>query len=259
MRKLSTMLLKLLEFHSDAKVIRNQITPSRSRENALDLQRKMLEFYSQLLSKGDLCFDVEASLGDFFLELGAIVICIEQQETCLRRLHKIFGNNPKVIIVDKVVGGEEGYGELAINEKESTISIMSDKWRKEGRFSKEHKWIRTQDMYIITLDSLTQSYGLQKSCEIDVEGFEESGLKRLAKPVFFVPFEFTGEFFGDAKKCINHLLSIGHVESNCSLNESARFLFSEWATPEELHKKIDLMEDKLLWSDIYARFTDPNK
>jgi FkbM family methyltransferase len=234
--------------------MKDQMTGCASRES--HWQRRMLEFYSQFIQEGDLCFDIGANVGRFtrgFLKLGARVICIEPQEDCLRQLHKLFGNNRSVIIVGKAVGEYEGYGELMISE-EHTISTMSDKWTKEGRFSKEHRWTKTQKVSVSTLEALIQLYGLPKFVKIDVEGFEQSVIRGLTKPISFISFEFTREFFDDAKKCMSHLLSIGHVKFNCSLYESVKFLFPEWVTPEELYKKVDSSEDKLLWGDIFAKF-----
>ena len=259
MKKLLIKSLKSLRLYSLAKAMKDQMTGSASRER--NWQRRMVEFYSQFIKEGDLCFDIGANIGRFtrvFLKLGARVICIEPQENCLRQLHKLFRNNSNVIIVGKAVGEYEGYGELMISE-EHTISTMSDKWTKEGRFSKEHKWTKTQKVSVTTPDALIQLYGLPKFVKIDVEGFEESVMEGLTKPISFISFEFTREFFDDAKKCTSHLLSIGHVKFNCSLYESVKFLFPEWVTPEELYKKIDSLEDKILWGDIFAKFNVLNK
>jgi hypothetical protein len=135
---------------------------------------------------------------------------------------------------------------------------MSNKWKTDGRFSKVYKWTKTQQVPITTLDSLIRLYGLPTFCKIDVEGFEESVLKGLTKPIRFISFEFTREFFDDAKKCINHLLSIAPVEFNCSIGESMELLLPDWVTPKKLYEKLDSLEDELLWGDIYARSLSEN-
>lgn len=251
-------LLKLLKLYSTAKMVKLWMV--RSIPKDLSHDRETLEFYSQFIKRGDLCFDVGANEGKFtkiFLELGAKVVCVEPQEARLQRLYKLFGGNKNVIIVGKAVGECEGYEELMICEDAPTISTMSSKWKDEGRFSKDYKWTKTKKVPITTLDALIQSYGLPKFCKIDVEGFEESvlkGLTKCARAIPFISFEFTREFFDDAKKCIDRLLSLGRVEFNCSLGESMKFLSQRWVTPEKLYEKIDQFEDKLLWGDIYAKF-----
>lgn len=249
-------IIKLLKLYPAAKKVKLWIVRLSPRH--LFHEREMLAFYSQFMNKGDLCFDVGANVGRFtkvFLKLGAKVVCVEPQETCLQQLYQSFGNDKNVIIVGKAVGECEGYGELMICEDATTISTMSTKWKNEGRFSRDYKWTRTQDKVpITTLDALILSYGLPKFCRIDVEGFEESVLKGLTKPIPFVSFEFTTEFLDDAKKCINRLQSIGRAKFNCTLGESWKFLFSKWVAPDELYKKIAELDNKLLWGDIYARF-----
>jgi FkbM family methyltransferase len=219
-------------------------------------RRAMLEFYSQFIKKGDLCFDIGANIGKFtelFLKLGARVVCVEPQETLLRQLYKSFGNNRDVIIIDKAVGERESYGELMICDEAPTISTMSVKWKNKSRFSKNYKWTRKQKVSVTTLDTLIKSYGVPKFCKIDVEGFEESVLKGLTKRIPLVSFEFTREFLDDAKECVNYLLFIGYMEFNCVIGDSPKFLFPDWVTPKELFKKMSFAERQLTWGDIYAK------
>lgn len=255
MNKLIIKLLKSLKLYYTAKTVKHSI--DRHAWWNIHHRKKSLQFYSQFIRKGDLCFDVGANMGnrtEIFLELGAKVVCIEPQQFCLQYLYKLFGNNKDVIIVAKAVADREGYAELAICEDASTISTMSNKWKNEGRFSKDYKWTTNQKVITTSLDALIVQYGLPVFCKIDVEGFEESVLKGLTKPIPFISFEFTREFFHDAKQCINHLLSIGPVEFNCSIGESMELVFSTWATSNELYEKLDSIEDELLWGDIYAKF-----
>jgi len=248
--------IKLLKLYPAAKKVKLSI--ARMSPRYLSNEKEMLQFYSQFIKKGDLCFDVGANVGKFtkvFLKLEAKVVCVEPQETCLQQLYKLFGDNKNVFIVGKAVGECEGYGELMTCVEAPTISTMSSKWKNEGRFSKDYKWTKTKNKVpITTLDALILSYGLPKFCKIDVEGFEESVLKGLTKPIPFISFEFTREFFDDAKKCINRLQSMDRVEFNCTLDESWKFLFSKWVAPDELYEKIAELDNKLLWGDIYARF-----
>lgn len=217
----------------------------------------MLAFYSHFINNGDLCFDVGANIGnrtEIFLKLGAKIVCIEPQVSCVKILNQQYGNNRAVIIINKGLAEKEGHLEVHICENATTISTMSEKWMKEGRFSADYRWTKTQLVPVTTLDNLINQYGTPKFCKIDVEGFEYNVLKGLSKPIPFISFEFTKEFFDDSKKCINHILSIDHADFNCSIGESSQLLFSSWITPEELYAKLDSFGEKLLWGDIYVKF-----
>jgi hypothetical protein len=94
---------------------------------------------------------------------------------------------------------------------------------------------------------------MPKFCKIDVEGYEERVLMGLSQPVPFVSFEFTREFFQNARNCIDHIVSSGPHEFQVCIGETMEFLFHQWVTPERLYKKLQSIDDELLWGDIYAK------
>jgi FkbM family methyltransferase len=215
----------------------------------------MLRFYSRFIHKGDLCFDVGAHMGnrtEIFLKLGAKVIAVEPQEDCINQLREKFNNEPRLTLVNKGLSDKEGGLTLYICEDATTISTFSDKW-KTGRFS-NYKWNTEKLIPVTTLDNLIKKFGLPVFCKIDVEGFEFQVLKGLSRPITYISFEFTREFFNDIEFCVNHLLSLGYVKFNCSLGESAKMFFQSWVTAKKLYQRLDLVDDSLLWGDIYAKF-----
>ncbi|MHC1716613.1 MAG: FkbM family methyltransferase [Candidatus Dojkabacteria bacterium] len=219
--------------------------------------QSMVRFYSQFIQPEDLCFDIGANIGnrtETFLKLGARVVAVEPQSICLEQLNQAYGENKSVTIVGKAVASKEGFAEISLCKEAPTISTMSNKWKEEGRFSGDYKWASTQKVATTTLDALIEEYGTPKFCKIDVEGFEKSVLDGLSSPIPFISFEFTREFFEDTKQCIKHLQSIGKVEFNCSTGESMELFSKEWLTPKELYKRLEDLDDILLWGDIYARF-----
>jgi FkbM family methyltransferase len=219
--------------------------------------KNSIQFYSQFIRQGDLCFDVGTNIGnraELFLELGAKVICVEPQQACLQHLYKAFNNNKNIVIVPKALADKEGYAMLDVCEDAPILSTMSDKWKNEGRFSKNYKWNSTQEVPTTTLNALIEQYGMPVFCKIDVEGFELTVLKGLTKPIRSISFEFTREFFNDAKQCITHLTSLGGVEFNCSIGEKMKLILPVWVTPAELYLKLEAIKDEHLWGDIYARF-----
>jgi FkbM family methyltransferase len=232
-------------------------TAAERRAEAARQTEAMKVFYGRFVEPGDLCFDVGANLGNrtaVLLDLGARVIGIEPQPACVKRLRKLFDKNENVVIVEAAVGEREGRGELAICEEEPTISTMSEKWKSEGRFAGKNQWTKTVPVEVTTLDRLIARCGTPAFCKIDVEGFEVPVLKGLSRPIPVISFEFTREFFADAKTCIAHLQSIGPVVFNASFGESMTLLQDDWVNPEVLYGRIEAEDDAFLWGDIYARF-----
>jgi FkbM family methyltransferase len=255
LKNLIIKLLRLFKLYSAAKTLIHLIDHYNLKK--IHKRKEARQFYSQFIRKGDLYFDVGANIGnrtELFRKLGARVVCIEPQQICLQHLHKLFAADKDVIIVAKAIADKEGYAELAICEEAPTISTMSTKWKNESRFSKNYTWTKTQKVPTTTLDTLIRQYGLPVFCKIDVEGFEESVLKGLTKPIPIISFEFTRELFHETKQCINHLLTIGSVEFNCASGETMKLLFPTWVLQDELYAKLDSMEEIFDWGDIYARF-----
>ena len=227
------------------------------RSGAVRQKEAMNSFYGRFVRPQDLCFDVGANLGnrtEVLLDLGARVICVEPQPLCVQRLRKRFGNNADVVIIEAALGEREGGGMLAVCEQEPTISTMSQRWRSEGRFAGKNEWAKTVSVAVTTLDCLIAKYGKPAFCKIDVEGFEVPVLKGLSQPIPVISFEFTREFFSDARSCIDHLLSIGPAVFNASLGESMMLMGEKWVHPEELYGMLEAEGDPLLWGDIYAKF-----
>ena len=123
-----------------------------------------------------------------------------------------------------------------------------------GRFAEMYQGTKTVPVKLTTLDRLIARYGRPLFCKIDVEGFEFSVLKGLSQPITYISFEFTREFFGDAKNCIDHLLCIGPAVFNVSMGESLSLLWQDWVEAEVLYEKIESTDDASLWGDIYVNF-----
>jgi FkbM family methyltransferase len=137
------------------------------------LCRKILNFYSQFIKKGDLCFDVGAHKGNraaAFLKIGARVIAVEPQKSCIKFLQSKFGKNPNFVLVGKGLAESEGELTMSICEEADDISTFSEKW-KMGRFS-QYEWNKKELTQVTTLDNLIKEFGPPIFCKIDVEGFE---------------------------------------------------------------------------------------
>jgi len=220
---------------------------------------ELYHFYKNFIEPDQLCFDVGANIGertDVFLQLGAKVICIEPQPDCVEILHAKYDQNLNVEILPVGLASIPGVMTLSICSTANTISTFSEKW-KTGRFE-EYSWDSRHDVEMLTLDELIGRYGTPKFCKIDVEGFELEVIKGLSSPIDFISFEFTSEFFGDAKKCIQYLQSIGNVEFNFvqgdSLNPRQQFGLDTWVDGRSLGEHLNRLSVDLFWGDVYAHF-----
>ena len=116
-------------------------------------RKKLLQFYSQFIKKDDLCFDIGANYGvrtDIFLKLGARVVSVEPQDTCMQELQKKYGNNKKVILIKKAISDTCGEEELMISDSH-TLSSMSKEWVNS---------IKSSEMFFVS----TQAFKWQNIC-----------------------------------------------------------------------------------------------
>jgi FkbM family methyltransferase len=231
-------------------------------------RRKLIRFYSQFVSSGDLCFDIGANIGnrtEVFLELGATVVVVEPQDNCMRKLIKKYVNNKNVFLVHKALGREEGIGNLILSNSH-TVSSMSEEWidsvRKSDMFftsTSAFQWNRNVTVQVTTLDKLIEEYGNPAICKIDVEGFEYQVIKGLSRTVELISFEFTPtpKLIESTIESVKHLSEIGNAQFNYSFGESMVMALDEWVNGEKISDILLSLPEKTAFSgDVYVRFID---
>jgi FkbM family methyltransferase len=189
-----------------------------------------------------------------FSELGARVICVEPQPSCLENLSRRFGKNPRITIVAAGAGAHLGNAQIAVCDDDPGVSTMSEKWRFQGRFASKRSWSHTVNVPLTTLDALIAQYGTPAFCKIDVEGFEVEVLKGLSQPIRCISFEFSSEFLEDTAICIKHLQRIGNPQFRFSPGDSMRFDTSSWLNGDDMMMHLSSLEGEYPWGDIYAKF-----
>lgn len=238
------------------------ITPAGQRFNAH--RRQMIEFYAQFVHAGDLCFDIGANLGsriEVFLALGATVVAVEPQDSCMEYLRVRFGNNPKVYLTHTGLDEKDGTRELLINSNDSPTASMSREritTITEARHLIAYTWDKTEVVRVTTLDSLIAQHGTPAFCKIDVEGFEYQVLKGLSKPIRAMSFEYISDFLQPALDCVDHLTKLGAFEFNYSPGESMMLALPVWINDNEIQRILSAMSpESHTGGDIYARLTNP--
>jgi len=250
---------RIRRLYRDYRILRKSMRQSTKKKERF---RKRAKFYSQLVNKGDLCFDIGANIGnrvEVFIELGAIVVAVEPQKSCFRVLRKKFGGNPNVHVVNKALDKNAGTKEFFI-DRSHTLSSMSKDWiysvKRSGRFS-SHTWDDKVIVETTTLDLLIEEYGKPVFCKIDVEGSEWEVLQGLSRPVNLLSLEFIPEYLEPVLFCIEYLAKLGNAEFNYSLAESMSFTLPTWVSSDDMANILTTLPRELAsQGDIYVRFAD---
>ncbi len=252
------LLLKIFSYRISSFFSRRRAQKHMSQWTERD--QKTLEFYTQFIKAGDICFDIGANIGQrtkIFLRLGARVIALEPQTQCIKWLTKFFGRNDKLTLIHKAVGALPGKAEIKICNAD-TISSLSEDWiaavKKSGRFTK-YDWYKKEEVQVTTLDNLIEQYGAPAFIKIDVEGYEPEVIRGLTRPVQVISLEFTPEFLESTFFCISHLAKLGEIKLNLSLGESMSLALDKWVSgPEMMEKLLEFKDNNMIFGDIYVKF-----
>ena len=219
-----------------------------------DLERQTA-FYRKFISKGDLCFDIGANVGqtsEVMLAAGAHVIAVEPNPACHDVLRWQFGRNRDFTLITEAISDTETTARLYVNGTDSRASLRAD-WTflpKSGEVQ----------VSTTTLDALIAKHGRPVYCKIDVEGFEATVLKGLSQPVANLSFEYhVGE--GDrACECLRILESLGSYKANVIPMDLVgswhrEWVFPEWLSPAECIDRISRgsLLDRAPLADIFIK------
>ena len=238
--------------------LRNFIFPTQEYNKLKEEAKWRSKFYSQIISKGDLCFDVGANYGNRIaplLFLKAKVVAIEPQEKCYSYLMENYGK--KIKIETKGLSDKEGFKDFYLSN-ETTISSFSKDWIdsvKDERF-KGFVWNEIGQVEMTTLDKLIEKYGKPQFIKIDVEGFELEVLKGLSQPVKVISYEYTTpEQTTKAVDCLNQIYSVQKdIKCNYSIGESMEFALKDWITYDQMITLINTENFvKTGFGDIYIK------
>lgn len=212
---------------------------------------KMMKFFANFCSEGDLVFDIGAFEGymtDVFLSLGARVIALEPNPDIFKTLEKKFKDNANVTLLNKGVGDKPVELTFYVCEGDPMLSTFSKK-HQEGRYS-SRCWDKEVKIPVVTIDSLIKEHGTPKFIKIDVEGFELEVIKGLSRKVKFLTYEFHDEFLEEAKQAATYLSKLGKTRFNYNIDMNFEPTTEKWYKIDNFLEVLSDLKEKGLNGDI---------
>ena len=222
-------------------------------------QRRLRRLYAQLVSPGDLVFDLGAHAGNRTRALAAMgcrVVALEPQPDFARLLRSLFRGSPGVEVIEAAVAETSGRGSLSISERTPTVTTLAAGWRdtrgREPDFAGV-RWNRQIDVETITLDALIDRFGVPTFIKIDVEGSEPGVLEGLSVPVRSLSFEYLPRAAEYVRACVARLNALGPYQFNWSVGESYQLAAERWMTGAALRDALETADAQHRAGDVYAR------
>jgi FkbM family methyltransferase len=221
--------------------------------------RSLGRLYGTFIRRGDLCFDIGANVGSrtrAWLNLGARVVAIEPHPGCMTWLRTLYGRNPRVVLLEKALGGRASVQDLWISLLTPSVSSLSTEWINAVRKTPGFSWVRWEErisVEVTTLDALIEQHGEPSFCKIDVEGSERSVLEGLTIPLAALSFEYLPAAAETALECIQRLTQLSRYEFNWSVGETAHLVVEEWLGSKAMADRLRSMPPEAGSGDVYAR------
>lgn len=216
-------------------------------------------FYKQLIKPNSLCFDIGANIGlksKIFLQLGAKVVAVEPQASCVAILQREIGN--KATIVAKGVGAANEVKDFYVSNN-FELSSFNKEWINTLPVEEygDTQIKQVEKIEIITLDNLIKQYGKPDFIKIDVEGFEIEVLKGLNEHFNTLSFEFfVSQSTNELLQCLDILqskfngLSVNFTNGNVS----TKFNLDKWLSLNDFITYVKHTNFKsMIAGDIYVK------
>ena len=220
---------------------------------------RMSRFYQQFIGKGDLCFDLGAHVGNrvgVWRRLGARIIAVEPQPSCLAVLRLLYGREEAVEIVASAVGASRGRTVLHTSSATPTLSTTAADWVEEVKVGDRRfgsiRWDRKVEVDVVTVDEMIERFGEPMFCKIDVEGSELQVLQGLNHALPALSFEFLPVSRERAYACIDRLASLGAYRFRWSEGETMRWSSASWLDGDGIKEILAARPEESCSGDVYA-------
>ena len=214
--------------------------------------------YARFVGPGDLAFDVGSHVGDrigSFRRVGARVVALEPQPLCAQAIRAIYAGDDGVTLIEAACGALPGKLTLQINSANPTVSTASSDFisAADGAGGWEGQvWDTTIEVPCTTLDALVAEHGPPAFAKIDVEGFEDTVLAGLSRPLPKLSFEFTTIQRDVALACLDRLASLGNYGFDIALGETQVLTFDGWISTADMVAHIAALPHEANSGDVYC-------
>jgi FkbM family methyltransferase len=221
--------------------------------------RAMDALYARFVRAGEPAFDIGSHVGDrigSFRRLGARVVALEPQPLCARAIRALYADDPDVTLIEAACSDRPGTLALRINSANPTVSTASADFigAADGAGGWEGQvWDAEVEVACTTLDALVAQYGVPAFAKVDVEGFEDTVLAGLSRPLPALSFELTTIQRDVAFRCLDRLASLGAYGFDIALGESQALTFNRWVSKDEMAAHIAALPHAANSGDVYCR------
>ena len=217
----------------------------------------MRDFYSRLLPKNALVFDIGANVGTMtrlFASLGARVVAVEPNADCVRHI-ELTTSRDTVEVLQAAISAANGLGVLKVSDRKDKMSSLSPEWCEA--VSREHPdyaglWKRELTVPLVTLDALIERFGQPAYIKIDIEGHEEAALRGLSQCPPLLSFEFNKVFLKPTLRVLDGPL-LERALFNYTLVDPVKFEVQDWITRDQLKQTLLNLGAGPGLGDIFAR------
>jgi FkbM family methyltransferase len=219
--------------------------------------KKMLAFYNQYLSPGNVCFDIGAHTGEVssvLLRLKCKVIGFEPLDSCEPKLTQLAMLNKEHFIYHKAaVSNQKGWAPLYVGSHPE-LSTLSTDFVEEYKKQKIFTWAPAVPVQTLTIQDAIDLYSLPYFIKMDAEGYEPLILEKLHTPIPYIQLEWNERLKKEAIVAIEHLERLGGYKYNWWPGETFSFAEPQLISATEMIKRLQEMPPHILTGEIWAVF-----